>query len=83
MARLRLPDPRPVDQDMPERLARFEVTDWCDPTAEPPEWWQWQNAHADALFREVETVEWYWYCHARLAFDRARRSWHEEHDRTG
>ena len=57
---------------MPEHLARFRVEDWCDPTADPPEWWTWANASNDRWsLAGTETVESYWYMRAVRAWKQA------------
>lgn len=61
---------------MPEHLVRFRLEDWCDPAAEPPEWWRSANESRDGWsLAGTETVESYWYLHARMAYQRARRAW--------
>jgi hypothetical protein len=62
----RRPPPAPPAGEMPLELARFRVEDWCDPTDQPPEWWDDSAAE-------------YWWVHARLAHMRARRAWKAEH----
>jgi hypothetical protein len=63
---------------MPEHLARFRVEDWCDPTAEPPEWWTWANAskqHWSLASDPPAPPETYWWLHARMQHMRAVRAW--------
>jgi hypothetical protein len=80
MARLRRPDPPPAEGGMPERLTKFRVEDWCDPTADPPDWYM--AALDGRIYWSLaaeSSVEDYWHTHALLAYDRARRAWRQEH----
>jgi hypothetical protein len=81
MARRRPPVEPVPDVAMPERLARFRVEDWCDPTAEPPDWYM-AALRGDVITWSLaasSTVESYWYLHARLRHMRALRAWEDEH----
>jgi hypothetical protein len=65
---------------MPQELAEFRVEDWCDPTADPPEWYM--AAITGRVYWSLaagSTVEGYWYMHARMAWQRARTAWVREH----